>query len=125
MEALYPGNMSQYSEDGDLIMSCGNITRTLSDTVLVIATVAYALLFFLGVSGNALVAFVIWKNVDMRSSTNYFLVNLCIADLLVLIVCMPSGLLETFMPQIWLLGRVMCKYLKPFYFHAVDVSRRQ
>ena len=89
---------------------CGNYTQNLTNLVLVAETIAYALIFFFGVSGNALVAYVIWKNVDMRSSTNYFLVNLCIADLLVLLVCMPSGLLETFVPMQWLLGKAMCKY---------------
>ncbi|XP_072041649.1 cholecystokinin receptor-like [Amphiura filiformis] len=49
----------------------------------------------------------------MRSSTNYFLVNLCIADLMVLIFCIPSGLLETFKPMEWVLGPAMC-YIVPF-----------
>ncbi|XP_072042443.1 growth hormone secretagogue receptor type 1-like [Amphiura filiformis] len=95
------------------IYECANDTQHLPNSVLVIASIAYVSLFFFGVSGNTLVAFVIWRNVDMRSSTNYFLVNLCIADLLVLIVCMPSGLLDTFVPNQWLLGKTMC-YAVPF-----------
>ncbi|XP_072041349.1 cholecystokinin receptor-like [Amphiura filiformis] len=92
---------------------CANGTDNLATSILVFASITYGLLFFFGVSGNALVAFVIWKNADMRSSTNYFLVNLCIADLMVLIFCIPSGLLETFKPMEWVLGPAMC-YIVPF-----------
>ncbi|XP_077992109.1 growth hormone secretagogue receptor type 1-like [Glandiceps talaboti] len=81
--------------------------------ILIVTTIAYVIIFIFGVVGNALVAFVVWKNNDMRSSTNYFLVNLSVADLLVLIICMPTALLETYVISPWLLGEVMCK-LSPF-----------
>ncbi|XP_002735540.3 growth hormone secretagogue receptor type 1-like [Saccoglossus kowalevskii] len=82
-------------------------------SILITTTVIYVLIFFAGIIGNALVAFVVWKNHDMKSSTNYFLVNLSIADLLVLIICMPMALLETYVISPWLLGEAMCK-LSPF-----------
>ena len=47
----------------------------------------------------------------MRNSTNIFLTNLSIADLLVLLVCTPTVLVEVnTRPETWILGQEMCKY---------------
>ncbi|GFQ93521.1 hypothetical protein TNCT_451021 [Trichonephila clavata] len=42
-----------------------------------------------GTAGNVLVATVVWKTKELRNSTNLFLINLSVADLLVLLVCVP------------------------------------
>ncbi|XP_066275381.1 QRFP-like peptide receptor [Branchiostoma lanceolatum] len=80
----------------------------LPSTSLWVVTVVYCVIFVVGVSGNMLVGIVVWKNVDMRTPTNFFLVNLSIADLLLLVVSMPVALLETWIPAPWMLGRFMC-----------------
>ncbi|XP_078578711.1 QRFP-like peptide receptor [Branchiostoma floridae x Branchiostoma japonicum] len=80
----------------------------LPSSSLWVVTVVYCIIFVVGVSGNMLVGIVVWKNVDMRTPTNFFLVNLSIADLLLLVVSMPVALLETWIPKPWLLGRFMC-----------------
>ncbi|XP_049961775.1 uncharacterized protein LOC126481859 [Schistocerca serialis cubense] len=64
----------------------------------------------IGVAGNAMVPAVILRSRDMRNSTNIFLVNLSVADLLVLLVCTPTVLVEVHSrPEVWLLGETMCK----------------
>ncbi|KAL1506200.1 hypothetical protein ABEB36_005602 [Hypothenemus hampei] len=64
----------------------------------------------LGVIGNVMVPIVIFKTKDMRNSTNIFLVNLSIADLMVLLVCTPTVLVEVnSRPETWVLGKEMCK----------------
>lgn len=70
----------------------------------------YTLIFLCGIMGNALVIFVVCRNKDMRSSTNYFLTNLSVADLMVIIVCMPSSFVELFAKDAWYFGPAMCKY---------------
>lgn len=66
----------------------------------------------LGVIGNIMVPIVILKTKDMRNSTNIFLVNLSIADLMVLLVCTPTVLVEvSSRPETWVLGKELCKYL--------------
>jgi len=56
------------------------------------------------------VPIVIVKTKDMRNSTNIFLTNLSIADLLVLLVCTPTVLVEVnTRPETWVLGHEMCK----------------
>lgn len=65
----------------------------------------------LGVIGNVMVPIVIFKTKDMRNSTNIFLVNLSVADLMVLLVCTPTVLVEVnSRPETWVLGREMCEY---------------
>lgn len=75
-----------------------------------IATFACLIIFTVGVCGNLLVPLVVIKTKYLRNSTNLFLINLSIADLLVLIVCMPTMLIELHSrPETWLLGEPMCK----------------
>ncbi|XP_020813847.1 kappa-type opioid receptor-like [Drosophila serrata] len=67
-------------------------------------------IMLLGVVGNVMVPIVIVKTKDMRNSTNIFLTNLSIADLLVLLVCTPTVLVEVnTRPETWVLGHEMCK----------------
>jgi len=59
------------------------------------------------------VPIVIVKTKDMRNSTNIFLTNLSIADLLVLLVCTPTVLVEVnTRPETWVLGHEMCEWIR-------------
>uniref|UniRef100_T1L0B5 G-protein coupled receptors family 1 profile domain-containing protein n=1 Tax=Tetranychus urticae TaxID=32264 RepID=T1L0B5_TETUR len=74
------------------------------------ATLFCALILILGTTGNILVPIVVCRTKELRNSTNIFLINLSLADLFVLIVCMPTVLIELHSkPEIWLLGQEMCK----------------
>ncbi|XP_075211039.1 growth hormone secretagogue receptor type 1-like [Lycorma delicatula] len=64
----------------------------------------------IGLVGNIMVPIVILKTKDMRNSTNIFLMNLSIADIMVLLVCTPTVLVEiNSRPETWVLGEEMCK----------------
>jgi len=54
--------------------------------------VAYTAVFLLAVTGNTLVICVVCRNSSMHSVTNYFIVNLAVADLLVGLLCLPITL---------------------------------
>lgn len=73
------------------------------------ATIFYVLIFVLGVSGNVIVVTVVSLVRAMKTTMNIYLVNLCIADLLVLVLCMPTALAEIFTMEAWLFGEIMCK----------------
>lgn len=73
-------------------------------------TLSCGLILVVGLVGNCLVPVVIWNNRDLRNSTNLFLLNLSLADILVLGVSMPTVLVEIHQrPEVWILGRAMCK----------------
>lgn len=78
--------------------------------IRIAATTVCAVILTLGTAGNVLVTTVVWRTKELRNSTNLFLINLSVADLLVLLVCVPPVLVELHsMPEVWLLGEGMCK----------------
>lgn len=78
--------------------------------IRITSTLLCGFILFIGIIGNILVPVVVWRNKDLRSSTNIFLINLSLADLLILLVCMPPVLIELHSkPEVWVLGAAMCK----------------
>jgi hypothetical protein len=61
--------------------------------MVAIYTIAYTLIFLFALVGNSLVITVVCRNPRMHSVTNYFIVNLAIADILVSLLCIPISLL--------------------------------
>lgn len=77
--------------------------------ILICVSLLYIIIFIIGTLGNLLVVLVVCRTREMRNTTNFFLVNLSVADLLVILVCMPSAFVDIFSKEIWYLGPVMCK----------------
>jgi hypothetical protein len=85
--------------------------RELQMYLRITCLVFLSLIFTVGTIGNVMVTMVISSARDMRTSTNIFLVNLSIADLLVVVICTPTALIEvTHHPERWILGYYLCKY---------------
>ena len=85
--------------------AAGGIPMYMKSTV----TIFYVLIFTIGLCGNILVTVVIWRNRELRNSTNYFLFNLSVADILVLVVTMPPALMEVHTNGRWYIGEHMCE----------------
>lgn len=71
----------------------------------------YALVFIVGLTGNFLVCFAVLRNPHMRTVTNHFIVNLAVADFLVLLICLPPTVLGDVM-QTWFMGAIPCKIIQ-------------
>ncbi|KAH8407972.1 hypothetical protein KR222_005860 [Zaprionus bogoriensis] len=85
----------------------------------VVYCVAYILVFLVGLIGNSFVIAVVLRAPRMRTVTNYFIVNLAIADILVIVFCLPATLIgNLFVP--WMLGWLMCKFVP--YIQGVSVA---
>lgn len=56
--------------------------------------VAYLLVFAVGIIGNFFVIAVVFRSPRMRTVTNFFIVNLAVADILVIIFCLPATLMS-------------------------------
>lgn len=54
--------------------------------VLILATVCYAVIFIAGILGNLITCLVIYRNKSMHTATNYYLFNLAISDLSLLLL---------------------------------------
>lgn len=73
----------------------------------------FTAIFVVSVIGNTLVCLVIVRTPRMRTTRNFLLVNLAVADLTVALLCIPfEVILKTTFPH-WPLGSVMCKILWP------------
>ena len=83
------------------------------------ATLVITLLLIVGVAGNIIVAILVCRTRELRHSTNIFLLNLALADTLVLLVCLPTALVELHtLPDTWVLGATLCKYdIQVLYFN--------
>lgn len=85
----------------------------------IIFLVLFLVVFVCGVVGNSLVCLVIWKNKHMRTVTNVFILNLAIADLLVLfVVVLPTMTQDIF--ETWFFGEAICKII--FFFQVSSIS---
>lgn len=62
-------------------------------TLTVIYCVAYIVVFIVGLVGNSFVIAVVLRSPRMRTVTNYFIVNLAVADILVIVFCLPATLM--------------------------------
>ncbi|KAG5325576.1 OX2R protein, partial [Pseudoatta argentina] len=79
----------------------------------------HSAVFIIGLIGNALVCTAVYRNHSMRTVTNYFIVNLAVADLLVLLICLPPSVLWD-VTETWFLGLKLCKAVP--YLQTVSVS---
>ncbi|XP_076439769.1 growth hormone secretagogue receptor type 1-like isoform X2 [Babylonia areolata] len=103
-----------------------NVTQSFLDTEVpswptylpLYVTILNVVVFFTGTVGNVLVIVVVLLVREMRTPMNWYLVNLSLADLLVLLVCQPAALVEFFALDRWYLGAALCK-LVPFLEHTV------
>lgn len=68
------------------------------------------------------VCFAVWKNRHMRTVTNYFIVNLSFADVLVTIICLPASLVVD-ITETWFFGNMLCKIVP--YLQVCDLCHTQ
>ena len=62
--------------------------------LIALYSIAYGLVFIFGLIGNSSVIAVIIKEPSMRNVTNYFILNLSVADMLVTLLVVPITLLS-------------------------------
>ena len=74
---------------------------------------AYIIVIFASVIGNALVIWTVARNRHMRTVTNFYILNLAIADLLVSLCVMPLKLSEYTAPCQWKIFQFnsLCSFL--------------
>jgi thyrotropin-releasing hormone receptor len=79
----------------------------LPEYIALTSLVLCSIILAVGLLGNLLVIVVILTSKVLRSSTNLFLLNLSVADLLVLATCTPTALVEIATRRdAWVMGKV-------------------
>ncbi|XP_004632970.1 kiSS-1 receptor [Octodon degus] len=79
----------------------------------------FATLMLLGLTGNSLVIFVICRQKQMRTVSNFYIANLAATDVIFLLCCVPFTALLYPLPT-WVLGDFMCKFVN--YIQQVSVQ---
>lgn len=74
--------------------------------------ILYGIIFVLGVFGNVLVCYVVFRNRAMQTVTNLFITNLALSDILLCIFAVPLTPMYTFLGR-WVFGRALC-HLMPY-----------
>ncbi|XP_055056357.2 KISS1 receptor b [Misgurnus anguillicaudatus] len=68
----------------------------------------FALIMLVGLVGNLLVIYVVFKNHQMKTVTNLYIVNLATTDILFLVCCVPFTATLYPLPS-WIFGDFMCR----------------
>ena len=81
-------NVSFYENNSDELEYLEKILgpKYLPLTLVVPVTLTYVIIFVTGFIGNVITCIVIWRNPTMQTPTNYYLFNLAVSDLLLLIL---------------------------------------
>ncbi|XP_060802316.1 neuropeptide SIFamide receptor-like [Amyelois transitella] len=104
----YPMKMNITMNRSDLGVMSDEFMYRHSGAMTAVYCAAYLLVFVVGLIGNCFVIAVVYRSPRMRTVTNFFIVNLAVADILVIVFCLPATLMSNiFVP--WVLGWLMCK----------------
>lgn len=71
---------------------------------------SFSVIVVCGVLGNGLVCFVVCRNSNLKSSRNWFILNLAISDIFTCILCLPFTVVRLLLRN-WGLGEFMCKLI--------------
>lgn len=77
---------------------------------IVLKSYVYAMIIFFSLVGNALIIVVVLRHKQMRTTTNYYIVNLAVADILVTVFCTWVHLVNNLNNNNWVLGGFFCKF---------------
>ncbi|XP_063880817.1 LOW QUALITY PROTEIN: neuropeptide Y receptor type 2-like [Scylla paramamosain] len=97
-----------FSSDELLDVLAGEQDGYLDPVTQVVFIVCYASLMVLGVSGNLMVGWIIWRKKTMRTPRNLYIINLTVSDLSMCLVCMPITLVGLLYKN-WGMGDLLCK----------------
>lgn len=90
-----------------------NAPDGLSSDLRAIKLTLYVVIFLVSVLGNSLVCTVILRRKKMKTVTNYFILNLSIADLTFTCICIPFDIPVQEMGGLWPYGALLCKVVYP------------
>ncbi|XP_078077300.1 putative G-protein coupled receptor 19 [Mustelus asterias] len=106
------GSEEQFELNGQVRAKIHNITyQEITTGEIVAVSFIFGVIWLVALFGNLLVCLVIHRSRRTQSTTNYFVVSMACADLLISVASTPFVLLH-FTTGRWLLGNVMCKLVR-------------
>lgn len=96
-------NNSSFNETFDVFQASYNYAEKVSIVFVM------CLFTVLAIPGNTIVIFIVSRVQSMKTSTNFLLLNLCIADLLIAVLYLPFITVALYITNGWVFGTFMCK----------------
>nr|XP_023022279.1 neuropeptides capa receptor-like [Leptinotarsa decemlineata] len=90
--------------------------------VAVAITIINCIIFVTGIIGNAAVCFVIFKHKSLNTPTDYYLVNLAVSDITLLLFGLPYDVMLYWHQYPWIFGQYFCQARALFSEMASYVS---
>ncbi len=107
------GDSSAYEDYGDLDYTQhdypGEGFKDVPAWEIALKTVTYIPVIVHAIVGNILIILVVARNKRMQTTTNYYIVNLAVADLLVAVSCSWVHLVDD-LTNGWVLGAFFCRF---------------
>ncbi len=75
---------------------------------IVVKVIFYVIIILVALLGNLAVVVTIWKKQRLHTTTNYYLVNLAVSDLMVTLSCTWVHLVDD-LTENWVLGAFFCR----------------
>lgn len=99
---------NSFSYNGEIFFANNTRTDLINNYIVQIAfCLIYSTIFIIGVFGNVLVCYVVFRNRAMQTVTNLFITNLALSDILLCLLAVPITPLYTFL-QRWVFGTLLC-----------------
>ena len=98
--------------NSEVNLTSGNSSET-EATIRAVKLTLYVIIFITGIAGNSLVCLVVCRQQRLRTSTNFYIMNLAIADLAVTIVCIPLDVAVQENHYFWPFGGFLCHLIYP------------
>ena len=106
-------NTSLNARAGALKSSTDGFYLTLPIGFTIFELCVFIIIGLLGVVGNTVVCATIIRRPQVLSAMSQYLLSLAFADLGVLLLILPVGVLQIHYPYEWVLGEALCLYIKP------------
>ncbi|ALC41060.1 CCHa2r, partial [Drosophila busckii] len=96
-------------------------TKVLDRPETWIVAVLFTLIFIVGVLGNGTLVIIFFRHRSMRNIPNTYILSLALADLLVILVCVPVAII-VYTQESWPFERNMCRITEFFKDISIGVS---
>ena len=86
-------------------------------------TFAYVIIFVISLLGNLVMVYVIFKTPDLKTTTNFLVANMAIADLMITFFAMPYCVMYLYLQNIWIsgaFGDITCRIVQ--YLLALSIA---
>ena len=102
--------MENTTRDPTTDVPCSSVSESFYAVFTTVPVFFLVLIGCVGIAGNSLVLFIIIKHRDMRTVTNFFVANLAVTDIALLLMCtFPEALVTYNLQNGWILGDFMCR----------------